>query len=317
MFLPWTTSSRAVRVVFLGNHTVGVTVLRALLDTVEVTGVVAHPPDPEDGVRYESVHDRALEWGLPVIRGRATTQEIAEFVRSAVPDLLWVTDYRYLLPEELTAIAPRGAVNLHPSLLPRYRGRASINWAILHGESEIGLTAHFVAEGVDTGDIIEQNSIYLSEDEDVGDALNRLMPLYNSLTREVVGRFLTGPVYGEPQDETKATEFPARRPEDGIIDWTRPAQEILNLVRAVSPPYPGAFTDLPEARLYVVKALHEVNVGGDLPATSGTVAAITGEGGFWVRCGDGLLYIKNWSTDPEDGFVPFTGLCLTGSEERK
>ncbi|MFA9462557.1 methionyl-tRNA formyltransferase [Thiohalorhabdus sp. Cl-TMA] len=285
------------------------------MDIVEVTGVVAHPPDSEDGVRYESVHDRALEWGLPVIRGRAKTPEVTEFVRAAAPDLLWVTDYRYLLPEELTALAPRGAVNLHPSLLPRYRGRASINWAILYGESEIGLTAHFIAEGADTGDIIEQRAVSLFEEEDIGDALNRLMPLYDSLTREVAVRFLKAPVYGTPQDHARATEFPARKPKDGRIDWNRPAYEIRDLIRAVAAPYPGAFTDLSGARMYFWKARLGENSGSSLPASPGTVTAITEEGGFWVCCGDGPLYIKDWSTDPEGAVVPFPGLSLMVPEE--
>ena len=137
-----------MRIAFLGNHTVGVRALGTLASAVDVVAVVAHPPDPEDGVRYESVFEFAKKHGLPAIRGKPGQTHVRELLQEASPELIWVTDYRYLLPIELIDQARLGAVNLHPSLLPRYRGRAPVNWAILHGESELGLTAHFIDEGM-------------------------------------------------------------------------------------------------------------------------------------------------------------------------
>ena len=146
-----------MRLLFFGNHTVGVRALAAAAELTEVVGVVAHPPDPEDGLRYESVADFATAQGWPVLRAVGRDAGVAAFVAAQRPDVIWITDYRYLLPAAVVALAPLGAINLHPSLLPKYRGRAPVNWAILHGESELGLTAHRVDDGMDTGDVQSHN----------------------------------------------------------------------------------------------------------------------------------------------------------------
>ncbi len=243
-----------LKVLFLGNHTVGVRTLRALRRVSDVAGVVAHPDDPEDGVRYESVFAEAHRLGVPAIRAEGRSDRAGNFARACAPDLLWVTDYRYLLPAAVVGLAPRGAVNLHPSLLPRYRGRASINWAIIRGETELGLSAHWIDAGMDTGNILAQRRYTLGPDEDVGDALAKLYPLYEAITADVMAQIARGPVAGTPQDHAAATEFPRRRPEDGAIDWDRPAQEIRNLIRAVAAPYPGAFGAVRGARLRIWQA---------------------------------------------------------------
>ena len=243
-----------MRVVFFGNHTVGVRALSILSDYEEVVGVVAHPPDPEDGSRYESVFEFANGCGLSAIRGKAYDSEVMSFVSKAAPDLLWLTDYRYLLPRQLVRIPPLGVINLHPSLLPKYRGRAPINWAIIHGESKLGLTAHFVDEGMDSGDVIIQEGFELNQDEDVGDALNKLMPLYEDVTRRVLGCLRNGHVPRTPQNADHATSYPARKPSDGQIDWNLPAVSILNFIRAVAAPYPGAFSFLGDSKIIIWKA---------------------------------------------------------------
>lgn len=275
-----------MRVLFLGNHTVGVRALEAISEVAEVAGVVAHPPDPEDGVRYESVYQFALERNWPVIRGRVREASTQSFIERAQPDLLWITDYRYLLSRSLIDVARLGAVNLHPSLLPRYRGRASINWAVLHGETTLGLTAHFVDEGMDTGDLIAQIEYTITEDQDVGDCLRTLYPLYGDLTREVLGHFLSGHVPKTPQDHSKATVYPRRRPEDGAIDWTRSSREIVNLVRAVAAPYPGAFTTLQGSKLMFWKA--QATNATKVSSHCGEILDI-GQEGIFVQCGDGAV----------------------------
>jgi methionyl-tRNA formyltransferase len=275
-----------MRVLFLGNHTVGVRALEAISEVAEVAGVVAHPCDPEDGVRYESVYQFAVERNWPVVRGSPKEQATQEFMERARPDLLWITDYRYLLPKSTLELASMGTINLHPSLLPKYRGRASINWALLHGESLLGLTAHFVDEGMDTGDLIAQTEYTITEDQDVGDCLQILYPLYGRLTREVLGYFLAGEVPRTPQDHFQATVYPRRRPEDGVINWNQSARDIVNLVRAVAAPYPGAFTTLQGAKLMLWKA--EAIVSGKVSCRSGEILDI-GDKGVLVQCGDGAV----------------------------
>lgn len=284
-----------MRVLFLGNHTVGIKALEVISETEEVVGVIAHPPDPEDGARYLSVYDYAIRRGWKPIRSTGKDRNLARFIRDASPELLWITDYRYLLPDSLLGAAPLGVINLHPSLLPRYRGRAPINWAILRGETTLGLTAHFVDGGLDTGDIISQMSFELGTDHDVGDALEILYPLYYRLTKEVLGFIRRGRVPRTPQDHSQATRFSHRRPEDGRIDWHQSVHSIWNLVRAVSSPYPGAFTTLADYKLTVWKA-QPSSFHLTSRSTPGAVLDV-GTHGVAVQCGDGILSLTSFELD--------------------
>ncbi|MEO6245175.1 MAG: formyltransferase family protein [Opitutaceae bacterium] len=243
-----------LKICFLGNHTVGIRALRVLRREADLVAVVAHPDDPEDGVRYLSVFDEARRMGVPSIRATGKCPELAQLIAAAQPDLIWITDYRYLIPGSVLTMAKLGAVNLHPSLLPKYRGRAPLNWAILKGESRLGLTAHFVDEGADTGDIISQCAFSLFPHQDVGDALNLLYPLYEAMTTEVLAAFTARAVARHPQNGKLASVFPRRTPEDGLIDWSETAREVWNLIRAVAAPYPGAFSPWSEGVLRVWKA---------------------------------------------------------------
>ncbi len=279
-----------MRAVFFGNHTVGVTALDALRECADVAMVVAHPTDPEDGVRYHSVHDHAARCGLKVMRSRGDDPEMDRCVRAARPDLILSADYRYLLPMPVVDAAKTAAVNLHPSLLPRYRGRAAINWAILRGERELGLTAHLIAAGMDAGDIVEQARFTLDDHEDVGDALAKLYPLYAELTRRVVGHVCAGHLPRRPQNHALATAFPHRRPEDGAIDWTQPAEQVHRLVRAVAAPYPGAFGFVGENQIQIWRAQIVEPVG-----TPGTVLTVEDDA-FVVACGRGSLRVTRWDT---------------------
>ncbi len=290
------------RIVFLGNHTLGVRVLGVIRRLATLVGVVAHPEDPEDGVRYESVFSEARRLEVPTIRIQGKRPELEGFVRKCSPDLLWITDYRYLLPERILALAPRGAVNLHPSLLPKYRGRAVVNWAILRGETEFGLTAHFVDAGMDTGDIIAVRRFGLTQAEDVGDALDKLYPLYESVAAEVLTGFCHGNVPRRAQDHTQATEFPRRTPADGLIDWSAPAREVWNLIRAVAAPYPGAFCPWNQSRLRIWRASGiQLFSPGAVPAP-GEVLDISADGQTMVvACRDAGLVIGRYEVEEAFG----------------
>jgi methionyl-tRNA formyltransferase len=281
-----------VKVAFLGNHTVGVTALATIAQTDEVVGVIAHPFDPEDGVRYQSVFDFAKTRGWPVIRGKGRDSSVEDFLQYVAPDLIWVTDYRYLLPSSVLAKAKLGAVNLHPSLLPAYRGRAPINWAILEGETLLGLTAHFIDAGMDSGDIVAQIPFELAESEDVGDALDKLYPIYEAVTHEVLQAFRTARINRIPQDERKAFTRPARRPGDGLIDWNQSSAQVCNLVRAVAAPYPGAFTYLDRNKVTVWRAVRALNQKQE--STPGEVIGFDSAGNPIVRCADTAIVLTEF-----------------------
>jgi len=288
--------NRSPRIVFLGNHTVGVRTLRVLRRDADLVGVVAHPDDPEDGVRYESVYTEARRLDVPVLRGSGRSAAVTEFVRACAPDLIWVTDYRYLLPAVLVDLAPLGAINLHPSLLPRYRGRASINWAILRGETELGLSAHVIDEGMDTGDVVAQRPYRIEQHEDVGDALEKLYPLYEAITAEVIAAVSCGTLPRRPQDVTQASAFPRRTPDDGLIDWNSSARAVWNLIRAVAAPYPGAFSWVGTRRLTIWRAGGVESFNRNLRPTPGEILAVTPDGKtFTIACCDAALIITNSS----------------------
>jgi methionyl-tRNA formyltransferase len=285
-----------MRVAFLGNHTVGVRTLATLAECAEVVAVVAHPPDPEDGVRYESVFALAESRGLNVARMRPADPGFEDFLSAPRPDLMITADYRYLLPLEVISRASRGAINLHPSLLPKYRGRAPLNWAILHGESELGLTAHCIDAGADTGDIVAQQRFTLEPDEDVGDALRKLYPLYERMAAHVVALAEAGAWPRVAQDHAAATVFPARRPEDGRIDWHQPAERIHRLIRAVAAPYPGAFSTIAGHKVTIWRAEVESQDTGEPP---GTVLREEQGESFRVACGRGTLRATKWSVNDQ------------------
>ncbi len=283
-----------MRVVFMGNHTVGVRALNALRQSCDVTGVVAHPEDIEDGVRYESVYDFAKGQGLTVERLQPTDARFQAFVRQAAPDLIWLTDYRYIIPKQALEIPRHGTVNLHPSLLPKYRGRAPLNWAIIEDESQLGLTAHFVSEAIDAGDIIAQRSFHLASNEDVGDALEKLYPMYANITARVLDDFNRNTIKRTPQPSGNHKVYPRRRPEDGWIDWRMPARDICNLVRGVSRPYPGAFGCVGERRVTIWKCAVEESGTG---ATPGTIVDIASDRSAKIACGRGTLIALDYSID--------------------
>ncbi len=280
------------RVIFLGNHTVGVRSLGSLMEVCHVELVVAHPADPEDGLVYESVHDFAMRNRLPVFRSTGRNPDLYRRIEQIAPDLIWTADYRYLLPQGVIDLASDACINLHPSLLPAYRGRAPLNWAILNGEREVGLTAHLIDEGVDTGAVLCQKRISMSPSEDVGDVLRRLEPIYESITREVIQGLESGDLVPVPQPEGDWPTWPRRTPGDGCIDWNRSSGEIVNLIRAVADPYPGARTRLCDSEILIWKATALPDLESN--HVPGSVLSVA-DRGFMVQAGSGQVEVTSCS----------------------
>lgn len=282
------------RVAFFGNHDVGICALECLLPQVSDLIVVAHPPDPEDGVQYQSVFEFAAQKGLARLRGRAKDTPVLDAVTAFAPDLIWITDYRYLLPSSLLALSHGRAINLHPSLLPKYRGRAPVNWALINNEKTVGLTAHVIDEGMDTGNIAYQLGLEVAPDDTIGDVLEGLYPLYRRITRETVREIYKGTLSLTPQDHAAASTFPARKPADGLVDWTRPADDIHNLIRAVTRPYPGAFSYFQNCPEPVHFWKSQVSAGTAQTAPPGTLLDRS-DRGLLVQSGDGAVLITDYS----------------------
>lgn len=227
----------------MGNHTVGVLALKEMLRTEEVVAVFAHPDNPEDGKVYESVKGFALTKRISVYQPRRVREpEWANVVRTLCPELIVIADFNQLIPKNIIEIPPLGCLNMHPSLLPKYRGRAPVNWAIINGETETGLTIHFIDEGMDTGDILIQERIEIKETDTIKTIHEKMFEAYPKLLRQSLRLIKLGNPPRLKQDHSQAIVFKRRNPEDGLIDWTHSAIRIHNFVRAVTRPYPGAFT---------------------------------------------------------------------------
>ena len=172
-------------------------------------------------------------------------------LRVARPDLLFSFYYRRILPDEMLEEPPLGAFNMHGSLLPRFRGRAPVNWAVAKGETKTGATLHRMRTRADTGEIVDQEEVPIGPDDTAIEVQRRVTAAAVEVLARRLEELKAGTAPEVPQDESKATRFGRRRPEDGRIDWSRPAREVHDLVRAVTHPFPGAFTDLFEGKTFV------------------------------------------------------------------
>jgi methionyl-tRNA formyltransferase len=234
------------RAVVFGYHDVGVRCLKTLLaQGIDVTTVVTHADDPHENVWFESVADTADSYGIRVTKPEAgQLAQLAETLRSEAPDLIFSFYYRHMLPAAWLTMAPLGAFNMHGSLLPKYRGRVPVNWAVLHGETETGMTLHAMAQKPDAGDIIEQTAVPILPDDTAFDVFKKLTVAAEITLWRALPALVAGNATRRPNLIGEGSYFGGRKPEDGRIDWSRPRQAVYNLIRAVAPPYPGAFCTL-------------------------------------------------------------------------
>jgi methionyl-tRNA formyltransferase len=233
----------AAKAVVFAYHDVGVRCLRVLLEAgVRVPLVITHRDDPRENVWFASVAELARARGIETALD-PQLDEIAALGRAAAPDFIFSFYYRRMLGPDVLALAKRGAFNMHGSLLPKYRGRAPVNWAILKGESETGATLHEMVAKPDAGRIVDQERVPIGPDDLAIDVFRKVTDAAVSVLRRSLPRLLAGTAVLRPQELARGSYFGGRRPEDGRIDWSRSAREIHDLVRAVAPPYPGAFTE--------------------------------------------------------------------------
>jgi methionyl-tRNA formyltransferase len=244
------------RAVVFAYHNVGVRCLRVLLARgVDVALVVTHEDNPAERIWFGSVAQVAAEHGIETITPHDPAgPELREAVARARPDFIFSFYYRHMLPADLVALAPRGGYNMHGSLLPKYRGRVPTNWAVLNGESETGATLHEMAAKPDAGPIVAQTSVPILPDDTAQEVFDKVTVAAEQTLWRVLPALLAGEAPHLPNDLARGSYFGGRKPEDGRIDWSQPAQQVYNLIRAVAPPYPGAFTDIEGERFIVARA---------------------------------------------------------------
>jgi methionyl-tRNA formyltransferase len=273
------------RALFFGTPAIALGSLRALTEVAEVVGVVSQPDRPSGrGLELHPtpVKALALELGIEVMQPlKVRSGELRDWVLARRPHVLVVLAYGRILPVDVLEAAPAGAINLHASLLPRYRGAAPIAWSILRGETETGVSLMRMDAGMDTGAVLSRHAIPIGADETGGELSERLAELAASIVRTDLPRAVRGELTAEPQDEALATYAPPLERDAGRMDFARPAAELKNLVRGLAP-RPGAFTTLAGKTLRVgtVQAREDTLAGaaGSVHVERGVPFVTTGRG---------------------------------------
>ncbi len=274
-------------VVFMGSAPFSLPTLKALVEEEEVLAVVTQPDRPR-GRGLKPSATPVKEWakgrGIPVLQPEDLGGELVEELRHLRPEVVVVAAYGKILPKEVLKIPPLGCINVHPSLLPKYRGAAPVNWAIIRGERETGVTTFLMDEGMDSGPVLLQRRVEIHEDETAPELLARLADLGGELLLETIRRWRKGELVPQPQRDEEATYAPRLERSHGLIDWKRKAGEIKNLVRGLQP-WPSAYTFLKGKLLKVFRA----RLGDGSRGEPGEVVSL--RGGIEVACGEGSLVI--------------------------
>jgi methionyl-tRNA formyltransferase len=285
-----------VRSVVMAYQDIGYACLDELLALgAGVDLVVTHRDDPRERVWFRSVEERARRADVPVMAPASVNQAgVTRTIARLEPDYLFSFFFRDILAPPLLAIPRRGALNLHGSLLPRYRGRCPINWVLINGERETGVTLHHMEARVDRGDIVAQRAVPIADDDSALTLNRKLGDAARELLREVYPLLEAGTPPRIAQDHARATYFGGRRPEDGRLEWSQSALRLYNLVRAVTEPYPGAFTTCRNRRLLVwwAQPLAETVAGAP-----GEVLEVRPGHGVVVATGGGALLLERVQLD--------------------
>jgi methionyl-tRNA formyltransferase len=271
----------AVRVLFYGTPAFAVPTLQALLARHVVVGVVTQPDRPAgrgQRARASAVKAVAVQRGLPVLQPeRLRDPEWPERLGALAPEVAVVVAFGQILPPRVLEVPPRGSINVHASLLPRYRGAAPIAWAIIRGDGETGITTFRMDAGMDTGPVLLQRATPVGPEETAGELAIRLAGLGAEVLLETLDRL--DAITPVPQDGAQATLAPRLRKEDGALDWTRPARELAARIRGVNP-WPGASTRVAGGRLLIWRARTRTGAGepGVLIPVGASLLVGTGEG---------------------------------------
>ncbi|MEZ2604225.1 bifunctional UDP-4-amino-4-deoxy-L-arabinose formyltransferase/UDP-glucuronic acid oxidase ArnA [Kluyvera intermedia] len=276
-----------MKAVVFAYHDMGCTGIQALLDAgYDIEAIFTHPDNAGENHFFGSVARLAAEQGITVYAPEDVNHPLwVDRIQAMAPEVIFSFYYRNLIGNDILGLAPKGAFNLHGSLLPKYRGRAPLNWVLVNGEKETGVTLHRMVQRADAGDIVAQQAVTIT-DSDVALSLHRkLCSASQMLLGDVLPKIRSGQTQERAQDETQATYVGRRTPEDGRLDWEKPAQVLHNLVRAVSDPWPGAFGFVGTCQFIVWSS----RVRSDLPAAKpGTVLSVAP---LVIACGEGALEI--------------------------
>ncbi len=258
----------------------------------DIQAIITHPDNPDENLWFDSVAELAVSLGIPVYAPEDVNHPLwVETIREMNPDVIFSLYYRGLLSKDILDIPKHGCLNLHGSLLPAYRGRCPLNWVLVKGEQETGVTLHHMVEQPDAGDIVGQKSFPIEENDTAHDLHGKAVKAASELLDEFLPQIKEQKAPRIAQDHAQATTFPGRKPADGEIDWNESAETIRNLIRAVTRPYPGAFTHRGTRKILVWSAKVHADHSGKKPGT------ILGTAPFLVATGQGTLEIVSGQTE--------------------
>ncbi|MGD0073116.1 MAG: formyltransferase [Candidatus Binataceae bacterium] len=276
--------------VLFAYHEMGYACMEVLLEIgAPIAALFTHRDNPGEEIWWRSCAALAASRGVPAFTPETIDSAWIARVAALKPAVFYSFSYRNLLSEDLLNLASIAALNLHPSMLPRYRGRAPVNWVLVNGERETGVTLHHMVARADAGDIVAQRAVAIEDSDTALTLYHKLVPLGAELVREYHPLIVAGRAPRHRQDLSQGNYCGRRRPDDGRIDWNWPARRIFNLVRAVTHPYPGAFCFASGRKLYVWQAriAHEDGVRGE----PGTIIDTAADGSIEIAAGAGSVRI--------------------------
>ncbi len=278
------------RCVLFAYHEMGYACLQELIAMgAPIAALFTHLDTPGEEIWWRSCAELAQANAVPVCTAERLDARWIAKIASMRPAVIYSFYYRNLLPEAILALAPLGAFNLHGSLLPKYRGRAPVNWMLVNGEREGGVTLHHMVVRADAGDIVAQRAVEITDDDDALTLYRKIVPAGAALVHEYHPLIVAGRAPRRPQDLEAGSYFGRRRSKDGRIDWNWPARRIFNLVRAVTHPYPGAFCFVDGRKLYVWRARMGRERG--IRGRPGTIIARVAAESIEVAAGEGSVVV--------------------------
>ncbi|MGI5893650.1 MAG: methionyl-tRNA formyltransferase [Candidatus Merdivicinus sp.] len=280
-----------MRIIFMGTPDFAVPCLQALIDSGHEIAAVFTQPDKPKGRGYQMapppVKELALSYQIPVFQPQKlrNNEEAMQVLLQCKADLLVTAAYGKILPKEMLDLPKYGCINVHASLLPKYRGAGPIQWAIINGETETGVTTMYMAEGIDTGDMLEKDSITIGENETADELHDRLAELGAKVLLRTLEKMEAGTLSPQPQDDSQSTHAPMLDKEMALLDFTKPAQQIHNLIRGLSS-WPCAYTYYHGKRLKIYRSRLSKNNLHGVPGT------LLDSNTFTVACGDGAVELE-------------------------
>ena len=295
-----------MKIIVLAYHNIGCQGIKSLLrNGFRITAVFTHRDNPDENIWFDSVAELAASQNIPVFAPEDINHPLwIQRIKNMDPDIIFSFYYRNMVKPAILDIPTNGCLNLHGSLLPKYRGRCPVNWALINGEKQTGVTLHYMTPRPDDGDIVSQKKIAISDDDTAKTLHEKLTKISADMLDEILPQIKGGTPPRRPQDHSKATYYGGRRPRDGEIDWSMSSKEIRNLVRAVTQPYPGAFSFIGD-RKCMFWSVTEMPTG-DRNAAPGTIVSAEP---LLMACGNGTVRVDfGQSTD---------GIFITGEQLAK